>query len=175
MYNSWCSIEATLTFLIKSYIVMPCDFRKALHGETTCTVPGNVSVYIFILLMLILPSWRLMTLCFNLLLQLTVVAPADEYSTCMHSGMAIYTVMLHKHSTSRCTLSTPGVLDWMWPCGIVVMLTELFTAESKLQVYAAFHELLSNYTTIVNNLSMSWYWNAYEYVCHLFLKPELVH
>ena len=32
------------------------------------------------------------------------------------------------------------------------MLTELFTAESKLQVYAAFHELLNNHTTIANNL-----------------------
>ena len=67
-----------------------------------------------------------------------------EYSTCMHLGMAIYTVMWHTRSTSRCILSTPGVLAGMRPCGIVVMLKELFSAESKLQVYAALHELLSN-------------------------------
>ena len=36
---------------------------------------------------------------------------------------------------------------------IVVMLTELFTAESKSQVYAAIHELLTNHSTIANNLS----------------------
>ena len=68
-------------------------------------------------------------------------------------GMAIYTVMWHNQSTSRCILPTPGVLAGMWPCGIVVMLTELFTAESKSQVYAVLHELLSNHTTIASNLS----------------------
>ena len=82
-----------------------------------------------------------------------MVGPTDEYSTCMLLGMAIYTVMWHNQSTSRCILPTPGVLAGMWPCGIVVMLTELFTAESKSQVYAALHELLSNHTTIASNLS----------------------
>ena len=71
-----------------------------------------------------------MTLCFNLLLQLTMVAPADENSTTSHAFR--YTVMWHKHSISRCILSTPGVLAWMWPCGIVLMRIELSTAESKL-------------------------------------------
>ena len=82
-----------------------------------------------------------------------MVGPTDEYSTCLLLGMAIYTAMWHKHRTSRCILPTPGVLAGMWPCGIVVMLTELFTAESKSQVYAALHELLSNHTTIASNLS----------------------
>ena len=47
-----------------------------------------------------------------------------------------------------------GILVGMWPCGIVVMLQELFTAESKSQVYAALHELLSNYPSISKSLSM---------------------
>ena len=42
----------------------------------------------------------------------------------------------------------------MWPCGIVVLMQELFTAESKSQVYAALHELLSNYPSISQSLSM---------------------
>lgn len=46
-----------------------------------------------------------------------------------------------------------GVLAGMWPCGILVMLVELFTAESKSQVYAALHELLYNYDNIAKNLS----------------------
>ena len=39
-------------------------------------------------------------------------------------------------------------------CGIVVLMQELFTAESKSQVYAALHELLSNYPSISQSLSM---------------------
>ena len=41
----------------------------------------------------------------------------------------------------------------MWPCGIMVMLTELFSAESKSQVYAALHELLSKCSKISTTLS----------------------
>lgn len=41
----------------------------------------------------------------------------------------------------------------MWPCGVLVMLTELFNAESKSQVYAALHELLQNYNNIAETLS----------------------
>ena len=41
----------------------------------------------------------------------------------------------------------------MWPCGIVVMFAELFTAESKSQVYAALHQLLSNHKTVSSRLS----------------------
>lgn len=47
-----------------------------------------------------------------------------------------------------------GILVGMWPCGIVVLMQELFTAESKSQVYAALHELLSNYPSICQSLSM---------------------
>ena len=46
-----------------------------------------------------------------------------------------------------------GVLAGMWPCGILVMLCELFTAESKTQVYAALHELLNNHPNISDSLS----------------------
>ena len=42
----------------------------------------------------------------------------------------------------------------MWPCGILVMLKELFTAESKAQVYGALHELLSSHPTISTSLRM---------------------
>ena len=48
-----------------------------------------------------------------------------------------------------------GVLAGMWPCGIVIMLTELFTAESLSQVYAAIHELFTNHSAITKNLSNS--------------------
>ena len=46
-----------------------------------------------------------------------------------------------------------GVLAGMWPCGIVVLLTELFSAESKTQVYAALHEFLHNHSNIATTLS----------------------
>lgn len=46
-----------------------------------------------------------------------------------------------------------GILSGMWPCGIVVMLTELFSAESKSQVYAALHQLLRNHFSGSSKLS----------------------
>lgn len=33
----------------------------------------------------------------------------------------------------------------MWPCGILVLLAELFSAESKSQVFASLHELLKDW------------------------------
>ena len=59
------------------------------------------------------------------------------------------------------------------------MLTELFTAESKSQVYAALHELLTNHTNIASNLS-EYGTEKHEYVCWFmnsntyFFKPEFV-
>ena len=47
-----------------------------------------------------------------------------------------------------------GVLAGMWPCGILIMLKELFIAESKAQVYAALHELLSSHSDISTSLRM---------------------
>ena len=49
--------------------------------------------------------------------------------------------------------SFQGVLAGLWPCGIVVMLSELFSAESKSQVFAALYELLSNNRDALNDLS----------------------
>ena len=107
------------------------------------------------------------------------MGPTDEYSTCMLLGMALYTVMWHNQSTSRCILPTPGVLAGMWACGIVVMLTELFAAESKSQVYAAFHELLSNHTTVASSeyVLVLNAWECVPFVFehkYLFFKPEFV-
>ena len=48
-----------------------------------------------------------------------------------------------------------GVLAVMWPCGTIVLLAELFRAESKSQVYAIVHELLSKHTDLLDNLSKS--------------------
>ena len=46
-----------------------------------------------------------------------------------------------------------GILAGMWPCGIVVLVAELFRAESKAQVYAALHELLTNHLRASSDLS----------------------
>lgn len=50
--------------------------------------------------------------------------------------------------------TSSGVLAGMWPCGILIMLKELFIAESKAQVYAALHELLSSHPNITTSLRM---------------------
>ena len=60
-------------------------------------------------------------------------------------------VILLNYVNSNCIMT--GILAGMWPYGIVVFLQELFTAESKSQVYAALHELLSNCPSISNSLS----------------------
>jgi hypothetical protein len=36
-----------------------------------------------------------------------------------------------------------GILAGIRPCGIIVMLTELFTSESKTQVYGALHSYVT--------------------------------
>ncbi len=67
---------------------------------------------------------------------------ATKDSNYMHVHVLIHMSLLH----------ISGVLAGMWPCGIVVLLAELFTAESKSQVYAALHELLSNHSHISSSL-----------------------
>ena len=49
-----------------------------------------------------------------------------------------------------------GVLAAMWPCGVIVYLSELFISESKLQVYATIHEFLFKYSSISDKLSESY-------------------
>lgn len=55
----------------------------------------------------------------------------------------------------------------MWPCSTIVVLGELFQAESKAQVCATIHEFLSNHISVVDDLSkcnMSIFVIATEYV-----------
>ena len=57
---------------------------------------------------------------------------------------------------SPCTSSSPhysGILAGMWPCGIIVLVAELFRAESKSQVYAAIHEFLRRNPTVPSTIS----------------------
>ena len=44
----------------------------------------------------------------------------------------------------------------MRPCGIVVLLTELFNAESKSQVYASLHEFLRRHSSVSKNIGNYW-------------------
>lgn len=50
-----------------------------------------------------------------------------------------------------------GVLAAIWPCGIIVVLAELFRAESKSQVYAILHEFLYSHTGVLDDLSKFYY------------------
>ena len=45
-----------------------------------------------------------------------------------------------------------GILAGMWPCGILVLLSELFTSESKCQIFASLHELLKDWDGILTSL-----------------------
>ena len=49
-------------------------------------------------------------------------------------------------------VTSSGVLAVVWPCGILIMLKELFIAESKAQVYDTLHELLSSHPNISTSL-----------------------
>ena len=46
-----------------------------------------------------------------------------------------------------------GILAGLRPCGVIVMLSELFTSESKSQVYAYIHEFLRNNDSVSKKLS----------------------
>ena len=46
-----------------------------------------------------------------------------------------------------------GLLAGIWPCGMITMLSELYIAESKTQVYAALHDYLSRNSSIFSELS----------------------
>lgn len=45
-----------------------------------------------------------------------------------------------------------GILAGLRPCGVIVLLSELFTSESKPQVYAYLHEFLTNNPSVSNKL-----------------------
>ena len=40
----------------------------------------------------------------------------------------------------------------MWPCGVIVHVSELFIAESKSQVYGQLHDLLTGHPVITTKL-----------------------
>ena len=173
-HRSYCDISDLKVHGHASLEWRPCDLHIRF---TTCTIPANVSVYVLTIMLFTLPSWHLMT----------YVQPFIRgfpswwiCSTCMHLSTAIYTLLWHMYSTSLYILySILGILAGIRPCGIVVMLTELFTAESKSQVYVALHELLTNHTNIASNLS-EYGTEKHEYVCWFmnsntyFFKPEFV-
>lgn len=46
-----------------------------------------------------------------------------------------------------------GLLAGIWPCGVITMLSELYVAESKTQVYGALHDYLSRNSTEFSELS----------------------
>lgn len=46
-----------------------------------------------------------------------------------------------------------GIFAGMWPCGIVTLISELFLAESKAQVYGHLHQFLQSVPTTASNLS----------------------
>ena len=45
-----------------------------------------------------------------------------------------------------------GILAGMRPCGIIVLLSELFSTESKSQVYATLHEYFRRNSVASNNI-----------------------
>ena len=54
-----------------------------------------------------------------------------------------------------------GILAGVCPCGIIVLLAELFRAESKSQVYANVHKLLRKYLCISSNLGRGYITDMY--------------
>ena len=54
-----------------------------------------------------------------------------------------------------------GLLAGLRPCGIIVLLAELFTAESKAQVYGSLHEFFRKNPIALNNIGKS---HPYQYL-----------
>lgn len=52
-------------------------------------------------------------------------------------------------------LSILGILAGAWPCGIIMLVSELFRSESKSQVYASLHQFFDDYPSVLDNLSKS--------------------
>lgn len=61
---------------------------------------------------------------------------------------------MHIH-TKYFLLHSPGVLAGIWPCGVVVLLREIYIAESKAQVYGHLHEFLKDHPDTAQSLSKS--------------------
>ena len=58
---------------------------------------------------------------------------------------------INQYSQNICLLL--GILCVMSPCGVIIRWSELFCAESKTQVYAVLHDLLSRNENIFEALS----------------------
>lgn len=56
-----------------------------------------------------------------------------------------------------------GILAGIWPCGIVTLLSELFIAESKSQVYGALHSFFLNAPNAAARISKSYTYNNEEH------------
>ena len=51
-----------------------------------------------------------------------------------------------------CDSNTAGILAGIRPCGVIVLLAELFTSESKSQVYAILHEFMRKHVCASDSL-----------------------
>ena len=76
------------------------------------------------------------------------------YNVIWHNPPSLLLLMSLKTCGIIILVTSSGVLVGMWPCGILIMLKELFITESKAQVYAALHELLSSHLNISTSLRM---------------------
>jgi hypothetical protein len=69
------------------------------------------------------------------------------------------------------TLFNIGVLAGMRPCGVIVLLSELFIAESKTQVYGSLHNYYSNYPVAAKNIGMAYKSAHINILCtYLFIE-----
>ena len=64
-----------------------------------------------------------------------------------HSMSIIVAVYYMVRISLKIIITSSRVLAGMWPCGILIMLKELFIAKSKGRLYAALHQLLSSHPT----------------------------
>ena len=71
----------------------------------------------------------------------------------------------------RCFIT--GILAGVRPCGVIVLLAELFRAESKSQVYANLHEFMRRHPRVLENIGMSTY-IATNLVCSPIVKKPTI-
>ena len=57
-----------------------------------------------------------------------------------------------------------GILAGIRPCGVIVLFAELFTAESKSQVYAHLHELIRKKPAFSNKLGKHIWLYMYSFI-----------
>ena len=67
-----------------------------------------------------------------------------------------------------------GILAGLRPCGVIVMLSELFTSESISQVYAYLHEFLRNNYSVSSKLGKYGIHCIYQFDCTTFHYLEFI-